>query len=115
MKLSIKRWLGGAGIGLLLGGVSLFTAGCGEPAVYGTGYYGGGYDYDYYPGANVYYYPQGGYYNWYDHGHWRGGRHLPPNYTFGNGYHERFHSRTREPWKERGHESREYEHHDEHH
>jgi hypothetical protein len=103
MKTSIKTWLAGAGLSLLLGGVAVLTPGCAGTVAYTPGYYGAGYDYDYYPGLNVYYYPAGGYYHWYDGGRWNTGRHLPPRYTIGHAPHERMHSQTQEPWREHEH------------
>ena len=101
MKANIKTWVRGAAAGLLLGGMTLITAGCaGTVSAYTPGPYGGGYAYDYYPDYNLYYYPAGGVYTWYDHGHWRSDRHLPPRYTIGHARHERRHYNTREPWRE---------------
>ena len=101
MKANIIRWLGGASIGLALGGVTLFTSGCASHETASTpGLYGANYDYEYYPDWNVYYYPAGGTYEWYEHGHWRSGGHLPPRYTIGHARHERIRAHSQEPWRE---------------
>ena len=100
MRANIKKWIVGAATGLLLGGAALLTSGC-AGGVYATGPYGGYYDYDYYPGLNVYYYPAGGYYHWYGGGAWHTGRHLPAHYTIGHAYHEHMRFHTNRPWTER--------------
>jgi hypothetical protein len=119
MKDRIKTWLGAAGLGLMLGGVTLLATGCAGTVGYNTpgygGYYNtpgyaGYYNYDYYPDLNVYYYPSGGYYHWYDGGHWRTGRHLPPGYTIGHARREQLRSHTQQPWTE--HERHEFHEHE---
>ena len=100
MKTKIITWLSAAGIGLMLGGVTLLAPGCvGPPVVEGS--VGAYYDYDYYPGLDVYYYPAGGYYHWYDHGRWRTGRHLPGRFDIAHAQPQRFRSHTQRPWTER--------------
>ncbi len=103
MKANIKRWVRGAAAGLVFGGMTLLTAGCaGTATTYTAVPYGASYEYEYYPDWNVYYYPAGGTYTWYEHGHWRSARHLPPRYTIGHARHERMRFHSREPWLERG-------------
>ena len=89
-------------IGLLFGGLALLTGGCAGGVAYATGPGGGYYEYEYYPDLNVYYYPAGGYYHWYEHGHWKSGRHLPESYAVGQARHERLRYHTKQPWTEHG-------------
>jgi len=103
MRANIKKSLGGAGVGLLLGGLAALSSGCAGGVAYESGPYAGYYDYDYYPDLDVYYNPAGGYYHWYDGGHWRTGHHLPPRYTIGKAYHERMRFHTSHPWTEAHH------------
>ena len=102
MKANIKSWIAGASVGLLLGGATLFTSGCAAHVGYASGPNGAYYDYDYYPGLNVYYYPSGGVYHWNDHGHWMSGQRLPEHYTLGNAHHERLRYHSQQPWTEHG-------------
>jgi len=59
------------------------------------------YDYDYYPGVDVYYYPRSRVYYWNDHGHWRSGHRLPSHYVIRDAHREPFRSHSREPWRDR--------------
>jgi hypothetical protein len=104
MKANIKRWVRGAGAGLVLGGMSLITAGCAGTATTYTAAspYGEDYEYEYYPDWNVYYYPAADTYTWYEQDHWRSSRHLPPRYTIGHARHEPRRFQSPEPWMEHG-------------
>lgn len=103
-------------IGLLAAGALSLLAGCAadvypEP-VGGVAYY----DYDYYPDADVYFYPEGHYYYWRDHDHWRHGGRLPYDYHLNEEHREHLHLRTREPWTEHHEEHHgDFEHRDDHH
>ena len=114
MKTNIKAWLRGLSAGVVLGGVALVSPGCvfHESVPAGGGPYGAYYDYDYYPGANVYYYPSGNVYYWSDGGRWYSGRRLPPRYVLRDARPEHYRSHSREPWRERQehHEHEEFEH-----
>jgi len=81
--------------GLIVGSTLLIFTGC-ETRVSGGAYY----DYDYYPGHDVYFYPQGRTYYWNEGGRWRSGRDLPPQIDIHAETHETFRGHTRQPWTE---------------
>ena len=87
---------------IVAGTCLLLSAGC---TVHEHGYVSGGatvdayYDYDYYPGVNVYYYQRTRVYYWNDRGHWASGHRLPTHYELRE--HEQFRARTHQPWMER--------------
>lgn len=113
----MKKLFRAASINLLAGLIVLTFAGCvGEVYPEGSATYAVGgsasgyYDYDYYPGPDVYFYPQRRIYYWNDGARWRSGRRLPPRYHLREEEREHLRFRSREPWTER-HESREFEDH----
>jgi hypothetical protein len=81
---------------LFLGSAMLFFTGCVTYAPGPDGYY----DYDYYPERDVYFYSAGGIYYWNDGGHWRHGRHLPPQFALHQENREHLQLHTRQPWTE---------------
>lgn len=89
----------------VVAGVCLLSAaGC---TVHEHGYVSAGatvdtyYDYDYYPGVNVYYYPRTRVYYWSDGGRWSSGHRLPSHYVIRDAHREPFRSHSRQPWTER--------------
>lgn len=98
MRKNMAKWLRSVSAGLLFGsGIILFTGCTGVAYTAGPGGY---YDYDYYPGWNIYYYPQGHVYYWNDGRYWRSGRRLPPRYNLHHSHWEHLHLHSRQPWTE---------------
>lgn len=85
----------------------LLTAGC-EEGVYGGA---GCYDYDYYPGADVYFYPDENIYYWNDGRDWRWGRRLPDEYRLHEEEWEHLRLHSREPWTEHAPKHHEFDEH----
>ncbi|GEM_PF-4506717 len=107
-KSNLPPWLRGACAGLILGSGALALTGCvatvREPGpAYSEDVY---YDYDYYPGADVYYYPRGHVYYWNDRGEWHSGRELPPRIIIREDRPEHFRGHTQQPWVEHQNEGR---------
>lgn len=67
-----------------------------------TNYGGGGavyYDYDYYPGSDVYFYPRGNLYYWHEEdGRWLSGGRAPERYPLHRDHPQHLHLRSPEPW-----------------
>jgi hypothetical protein len=97
MKKNMKNCLGAAFAGLLLVGMAMMMDGC--VATVGPG--GVYYDYDYYPGLDVYFYPAGNVYYWNEGGHWRSGGALPGRYDLHGQNHVPYHAHSQQPWSER--------------
>jgi len=98
MNKNTKAWLRKACIGIAAGMWLALSTGC-----VGVAYPGGAavyYDYDYYPGWNIYFYPAGHIYYWNEGGHWRSGAHLPPAYHLNGQSHEQLRLHSRQPWTE---------------
>lgn len=100
MKTELKGSLQRALVSALAAAGLAFFAGCAAevyPAPGGDVAY---YDYDYYPGVNVYFYPHDHIYYWHDRDHWRSGRALPYRYHLNEEQREHLRLHSRQPWEE---------------